>query len=484
MVLDRGVGGGVQADDVPGDQVAVARPGGDLHPVGEIARDQVAGPGDRPADGVAACPAFDHHAVGIAHGGRDAGADAGGHERFVARRVRFTHKVNLAVGQHGHVEQLFLPAPEVQFHLAVGAEGGIDAAVAVELRQPEVIDDRGFVDVLADQQLAARCQGDPNRIASRQGDDAVRAEGIVEGAVSRVARHDAAVGRAVVGISTQHNRIVGLDRDSGAHATHAAAEVGNHDTGLSKRRVEEAVGGVAGQGDRAGTRAVGVADRDQVAVRLHAEGFDHGPAVAYLRRDPARAVGAEAGVDAAVGIDAHEGEFSGVPNAGHDDLAVRLKEVGKGLLAAVGAAGRDEVRDDDPPARAEAGIQRPGGRVVAGERHVRDAIDPVRRGTNQHDLAVGLQESRVSDVAGLAPANGRPEVRLNVAVDAEAGIERAVGFVLHHLEVAGPVGTVTHDDHRPVGQWHYGRGIVVVRMRDVGDDVAGAVEAGVESAAP
>ena len=216
-------------------------------------------------------------------------------------------------------------------------------------------------------------------------------------------------------------RPVGVD-DQVLGEVVAAADVGLDDAVVAERRVEVAVGAVAGEQEvavdarrRACSRRSRIwpsrRQRDAVGDVVGAEVGDRLAAVA------------ERAVERAVGGVAHERDVL-VGGAGDDDPAVGLDRDARGRRRRSCRGRWSRCRR-----RAEARVERAVG-VVADEREV--AVDARRAGREpgDDDLAVGLDGDRVGLVAAAEDV-GRDD-----PVGAEAGVGRAVGPVADDAEVA------------------------------------------------
>ena len=381
---------------------------------------------------------------------------------------------DLAVGLHRHAEGSVAAAGEVGDDLAGagGAEAGVEAAVGVVPRQGEVGAGAGEGFARHDDLAVGLHRHAVGSVAAagEVGDDlagAGGAEGGVEAAVGVVPRQGEVGAGAGEGFARHDDLAVGLHRHAPGRVA-AAGEVGDDLAGAggAEAGVEAAVGVVPRQGEVGAGAGEGIARHDDLAVGLHRHAEGSLGAAGEVGDDLAGAGGAEAGVEGAVGVVPRQGEVVGRAVEGfayHDDLAVGLHRHAVGSVAAAGEVGDDLAGAGGAEGGVEAavGVVPRQGEVGAG----------AGEGLARHDdLAVGLHRHAVGSVA----AAGEVGDDLAGAGGAEGGVEAAVGVVPRQGEVGAGAGEglARHDD-LAVGLHRHAVGSVAA-AGEVGDDLAGA----------
>ncbi len=358
------------------------------------------------------------------HGAGDARRELGGRpqrvhavaHRHAAAAVEVADEVGARARElgGGAQDEHAVGDAHVAVAVGVGAEPGRGDVVA---RDGERVGDGGT----ADDEVPVSLHRERNGAAARGRDDAAVPEARIERSVGVVAGdHEGgdAVDRAVAGDDVAAVRL--------ACQRAARAERRRHAPAAAERRVERAVGGVAGERElerlarerraRDDQTAIGVAD-DGVGLVVRAE----------ARRD--HAVVAELRIARAVGEIPHDGERVGAARAElrrADDhhRAVRLDQQRVRRVGAAGDVGRHE------PAVPEPGVER-AAREVARHREVTGAVALAR--ARDDDAARRVDDDRRGTIVAAADRRG------DAAAGPEVGIERPVGAIAveRHLAIAG-----------------------------------------------
>ena len=334
--------------------------------------------------------------------------------------------------------------------------------------------------------------GGRNVVAEAGEDLAAGAEGGVQPAAGVVARHGEVLEEVVAAVEARdrprhHDPAVRIDGHARGGGRRIAAEVGQDLAADAEGSVQAAVLVVPRQDDLLDELAVGEGSRHHdlaIGLDRHAHGLNR--AVAEVGED--RAVGAEVGVHAAVGVEARQGE---VPDdaavGGEDGGRPHLDDLAIGLdrLAGGDVAGRARDVGDDLASGAEAPVQAAIG-AVTGHAEPRDgaAAEGERDRPRRDDLAVGLD-------GDARPGGPRPgaEVGEDLAAGAEVGVEPAGDGVARQREILEEIavavearGRPRHDDLAVAGLDGDARGRARGAGRGGGDDLTAGAEARIEAA--
>ena len=321
------------------------------------------------------------------------------------------HGDDLPVRLDRHGVGIVVASGDAGQHLAVGVEGGVQAAVGVVTGQGQVVVAGPVVGVARGNDLPVRLELQPAVstvvAAGEVGEHpAVGVEVRIEAAVGVVTGEGEVVGARVVGGAGGHDLPVGLDRHA-VGAVGASGEVGQDLAAGAEARVQAPVRVVTCQG-KVGVAVVGpVTGHDDFSVRLDRRCISIVIPAAHVGQDPA--VPVKAGVQAPVRVVTNHGKLARATGAGrarHHDLPVTLNDDGAGVA-------RHPHTGRDRSSRAEVGVQGPI-HVVAG-----DAEGPVVARAGDHQLAVRLARD------GVFVVRARRETRRHPAALAEDGIGRA-----------------------------------------------------------
>ncbi|MCR5864877.1 hypothetical protein LRS14_06360 [Aquincola sp. J276] len=150
----------------------------------------------------------------------------------------------------------------------------------------------------------------------------------------------------IAGITADHDAAVGLHGDAGTDGPAIGGMEGGENTATgAKAAVQRAVGQQPHGGEAVGGAADGITSEHDLAVGLPRHAGEL--AETFIQRHDGHAAGAEAGVQRAVGVVAHHGAVQVAVGTHHQQLAVRLQQVGAGEVIIRAQAG------DDPTASAE-----------------------------------------------------------------------------------------------------------------------------------
>ncbi len=222
------------------------------------------------------------------------------------------------------------------------------------------------------------------------------------------------------------------------------------------------------QGEIVVTDSVSISGRHDLAIDLHRQSIGLIKAAAEIGGE--QAIATEGGVQAAIGIVAHQGEIIVTDNpgiSGDQDLAIGLHRHSLGIIIAATDSGGEQT------IAAEGGVQTAIG-VVAHQGEIIVTADPGI--PSNYDLAIGLHRHITGYIMAAADSGGEQ------AIAAEGGVQTAIGIVARQGEIVVTASFSIPGDHDPaIGLHRHGMGIIIVAA-EIGGEQAIAAEGGVQAA--